>query len=195
MLRERLKKYRIILASGSPRRQHFLREMGLDFTVDVRPIREVFPERLRAGEISDYIALQKAEAFAGSLHPRDILITADTVVWHRGRALAKASDAGEARAMLRSLSGERHEVITSVCFVLQGKTTVINDVTQVWFGNLSEEDIDFYIGQFNPFDKAGAYGIQEWIGLIGVVEIKGAYTTVVGLPTYKVYHTLDQLLR
>lgn len=194
MLRDRLKGYQLILASGSPRRQEFLKEMGLDFTVDVRPIRETYPKDLQGSEISDYLVVCKAKVFEGTLGPRDILITADTVVWHQGRSLAKAENAEEARDMLRALANNRHQVITSVCFVFNGEYKVINEMTEVRFGMITDDEINYYVQHYGPYDKAGAYGIQEWIGLVGVAEINGSYTNVVGFPTYKVYQTLGLLV-
>jgi len=190
MLKEKLKDHHIILASGSPRRQQFFKEMELDFEVRLKPIEEIYPSNLKAAEISDFLAKLKADAFKTELEPIDILITSDTVVWHKEESLAKASSKSEAKMMLKKLSGDWHQVITSVCFTTSKRQIVLNSATKVKFKVLSEEEIQHYIEQYKPFDKAGAYGIQEWLGLIGIEEIKGSYTNVVGLPTQLVYQTL-----
>lgn len=190
MLKDKLKDYHIILASGSPRRQQFFKEMDLDFEVRLKPVNEIYPTELKAAEISDYLSQLKADAFKHELQPNDILITSDTVVWHNGESLAKAANHIEAAQMLKKLSEDWHQVITSVCFTTQKQQLLQNCTTDVKFKKLLKEEIKFYIETFRPFDKAGAYGIQEWIGLIGIEEIKGSYTNVVGLPTQLVYKTL-----
>ena len=187
---DQLKNYRLILASGSPRRQQFFKEMQLDFELRLRAVNEVYPPALKGKEISDYLAKLKASAFEDDLAPDEILITSDTVVWHQNTSLAKAADAEEAYKMLSRLSGTWHEVITSVCFTTTREQRTVNQTTRVKFAALTESEIRFYISNFQPFDKAGGYGIQEWIGLIGIEEIKGSYTNVVGLPTQLVYKTL-----
>lgn len=184
----------MVLGSGSPRRQQFLKEMGLDFEVRLKDVDEVYPEHLQAGDISDYLAVLKASAHKNTLSKKEILITSDTVVWHKGRSLAKARDASEARSMLKTLSNDWHEVITSVCFTTLHSQKTVRQTTQVKFKNLSNGEIDHYIKNYQPFDKAGAYGIQEWIGLIGIEEIRGSYTNVVGLPTQLVYSTLINMV-
>lgn len=182
--------HKIILASESPRRQQFFREMGLDFEVRLKTVKEVYPKQLQGSAISDYLAELKASAFEGALAENEILITSDTVVWHNKTSLAKAKDAEEAFAMLKTLSGDWHEVITSVCFTTTTDQKTVNQITNVKFKHLTDEEIQFYIENYKPFDKAGAYGIQEWIGLIGIEKIEGSYTNVVGLPTHLVYETL-----
>lgn len=182
------------MASGSPRRQHYFKEMGLDFEVRLKPVEELYPPELKAGEISDYLAKLKAEAFKDGLKSNDILITSDTVVWHKGESLAKAGSNYEAVQMLQKLSGTWHQVITSVCFTTAEQQILQNALTEVKFKNLSTEEIEFYIENYRPFDKAGAYGIQEWLGLIGIEEIKGSYPNVVGLPTQLVYKTLLSMI-
>lgn len=164
--------------------------MGLPFEIRLKPVEEVYPKHLRGAEISDYLSKLKASAFHGTLNPKEILITSDTVVWHRNTSLAKAANAREAHEMIAKLSGDWHEVITSVCFSTVGQQIIKNCITKVKFKNLTVAEIDYYITHFAPYDKAGAYGIQEWIGLIGIVEIQGSYTNVVGLPTQLVYETL-----
>ncbi len=190
-----LNNHSIILASGSPRRHQFLKEIGIPFQVRLKPVDEVYPPELKGSEISDYLAKLKADAFEGSLEAGEILITSDTVVWHQGTSLAKAADTKEAFQMLRALSGDWHEVITSVCFSTPTTQKVVNQITQVKFRDLSEEEIKYYIKTYKPYDKAGAYGIQEWIGLTGIEEIKGSYPNVVGLPTQLVYKTLIEMVK
>lgn len=182
--------HKIILASGSPRRQQFFREMGLDFEIRLKSVEEVYPKNLQGSDISDYLAQLKASAFDGTLTTNEILITSDTVVWHNDTSLAKAKDAEEAFAMLQTLSGDWHKVITSVCFTTTIHQEIVNHTTKVKFKELTNEEILFYIENYKPFDKAGAYGIQEWIGLIGIEKIEGSYPNVVGLPTHLVYETL-----
>ena len=194
MLKEKLKNYHIILASGSPRRQQFFKEMELDFEERLKSVEEVYPSELKAAEISDYLAKLKASAFKNELDTKDILITSDTVVWHKDESLAKAANDSEAESILKKLSGDWHQVITSVCFTTIERQIALNSVTEVKFKNLTHEEIRFYIEKYAPFDKAGAYGIQEWIGLIGIEKIKGSYTNVVGLPTQLVYETLTKMV-
>lgn len=194
MLQEILKDHKIILASRSPRRQQFFKELLLDFEVRLKSVEEVYPLELQGSEISDYLAKLKASAFEGSLLPNEILITSDTVVWHMSESLAKASDANEAFLMLRTLSGDWHDVITSVCFTTSKEQKIVHHITKVKLKELSDDEIWFYINMCKPFDKAGAYGIQEWIGLIAIEEIKGSYTNVVGLPTHLIYKTLIEMV-
>jgi len=194
MLNDKLKNHKIILASGSPRRQQFLKEMGLDFEVRLKSVEEVYPRDLKGSEISNYLAELKASAFDGTLSGNEILITSDTVVWHKGASLAKAADSKEAYEMLRVMSDDWHEVITSVCFTTHDSHKTVHQITEVKFKKLTDDEIRFYIDTFKPFDKAGAYGIQEWIGLIGIEEIRGSYPNVVGLPTHLVYQTLSDMV-
>ncbi len=194
MLQNIPKQYKIILASGSPRRQQFFKELGIDFQVRLKPIEETYPQELQGSQISDYLAVLKAVAFEGTLSENEILITSDTVVWYNGKSLAKANNGEEAYKMLRTLSNDWHEVITSVCFTTLDIQKVINHSTKVKFKVLTDDEIWFYIHTYKPFDKAGAYGIQEWIGLIGIEEIQGSYTNVVGLPTQLVYKTLMDMV-
>ena len=192
MLREKLKDYTIILASGSPRRQAFFKEMDLDFTIQVKEVDEIYNPTLKHSEITDYLSKLKASAF-NELQQKDILITSDTIVWLNEKALGKPKDFEEAVKMLRNLSGQLHEVITSVCFTSKEFQITVNDVTKVWFKKLSEQEIDYYIKNYKPYDKAGGYGIQEWIGYIGIEKIEGCYFNVMGLPTRLVYKTLTQI--
>lgn len=194
MLQNILKNHKIILASGSPRRHQFFKELQLDFEVRLKSVEEVYPEHLVAGEISDYLAELKAAAFEGSLSQNEILVTSDTVVWHNNESLAKPIDKDDAYAMLRKLSNAKHEVITSVSFTTLKTQSTINYSTQVSFKELTDDEIWFYIDNYQPFDKAGAYGIQDWLGLIAINEIKGSYTNVMGLPTHLVYKTLIDMV-
>lgn len=187
MLNPNLKGFNIILASGSPRRQQFFKDMHLDFEIRLKDVEEIYPDHLKASEITDFLAVLKANAFQEELNPNDILVTSDTIVWHDGKALGKPKNYDHAFQILKKLSNSTHEVFTSVCFKNNGKTKVINDVTKVTFGKLSEEAIAYYLDNFKPYDKAGAYGIQEWIGIVGISKIEGSYSNVVGLPVHKVY--------
>lgn len=182
--------YKIILASGSPRRQQFFKDLDLEFEIRLKDIEEIYPNHLQAEEITNFLAQLKAKAFERELNKNELLITSDTIVWLNGKALGKPKNYDDAFLMLQSLSNETHEVITSVCFKTLEKTDTIYDVTKVTFNSLSDEAIRYYLDNYKPFDKAGAYGIQEWIGLIGISKIEGSYTNVVGLPTEKVCHYL-----
>jgi len=164
--------------------------MGLDFEVRTKMVEEVYPDGLEGLEISEYLAKLKAVPFFGELGDRDILITSDTVVWHRGLSLAKAADREDAIRMLRTLSGELHQVISSVCITTRREQKIESATTWVRFRELAQAEIEYYVDRYRPYDKAGAYGIQEWIGLVGIVEIQGSHPNVVGLPTHLVYQCL-----
>ncbi|OMQ09148.1 Maf-like protein [[Flexibacter] sp. ATCC 35103] len=194
MLKEKLKKYTLILASGSPRRQQFFKDLDLDFEIRLKDIEEIYPPELKAVEITDYLAALKASAFDGELKENEILVTSDTIVWHNNKALGKPKNAEEAFEMIKSMSNTTHEVFTSVCFRTSFTSTVINDVTKVTFKDLSDEAILYYIENYKPYDKAGAYGIQEWFGFMAVEKVEGSYTNVMGLPTAKVYEYLSTLV-
>ncbi|WP_250432416.1 Maf-like protein [Hanstruepera flava] len=194
MLVDKLKSYHIILASGSPRRQQFFKDLGIDFEIRLKPIKEEFPERLNHFEISDYLAQLKALPFKADLKQNDILITSDTIVWHNNQALGKPKSSQDAFTMIQSLSHSTHDVITSVCFTTEQLQKTVNAVTKVTFKNLTDSEIQYYIDTCKPFDKAGSYGIQEWIGQIGITKIEGSYFNVVGLPTHLVYKTLRNLV-
>ena len=193
MLKNKLRNYSIILASGSPRRQQFFKDLDLDFEIRLKEIEEIYPPELKAEEITNYLAELKANAFEGELQANEILITSDTIVWHNGRALGKPKDGQDAFTILKSLSNATHEVITSVCFKTNSKTKLLHETTKVTFNELSEDAIRYYIENYKPFDKAGAYGIQEWIGFVGVSKIEGSYANVMGMPTDKVYEYLNNL--
>ncbi|RSK40379.1 Maf-like protein [Mangrovimonas spongiae] len=194
MLNDKLKNYHIILASGSPRRQQFFKDLGLDFDIRLKPVKEEYPNRLHHFEISDYLAQLKALPFKDELKEQDILITSDTIVWHNNEALGKPTSEDEAFFMLNALSNTTHEVITSVCFTTKTLQKTVNSITKVTFKKLTSEEIEYYIKTYKPYDKAGAYGIQEWIGKIGITKIEGSYFNVVGLPTDLVYKTLNSFL-
>ncbi|WP_340199042.1 Maf-like protein [Ascidiimonas sp. W6] len=190
MLSTILKDYHLILASGSPRRQQFFKDLGLPFEIRLKPIDEIYPLHLKRAEISDYLSKLKSEAFKGDLKKNEILITSDTIVWHQEKALGKPADEAEAFKMIQSLSGGVHEVITSVSFTTPQNQITKHAITKVYFKELSSEEILYYIKNFQPFDKAGGYGIQEWIGYIGIHKIEGSYFNVMGLPLHLVYKTL-----
>jgi septum formation protein len=183
-----LKNHKLILASGSPRRQQFFKDLGFEFEIRLKEIEETYPEHLKAEEITNYLAELKAEAF--ELAENEILVTSDTIVWLEDEALGKPLNYDEAFVTLKKLSGKTHQVITSVCLKSTQKTKVFHEITLVTFAELSDEMIRYYLDNYKPFDKAGAYGIQEWIGLVGIEKIEGSYTNVVGLPTQKFYNEL-----
>lgn len=193
MLREKLKDYKIILASGSPRRQQFFKELDLDFEIRVKEVEEIYPDTLQGVEITNYLAKLKSAAFDNDIQPNEIIVTSDTIVWLDNKALGKPKDKQDAFLMLQSMAGKTHEVITSVCFKTVNKIDILNCVTRVTFNPISDAEILFYIDNYQPFDKAGAYGIQEWIGLMAINKIEGSYTNVVGLPTDLVYRYLSNL--
>ena len=190
MLKEKLNKINIILASGSPRRQQFFKEMDLHYTIRLKEIEEIYPEHLQAEEITNFLAELKASAFENELKENDVLVTSDTIVWLNGKALGKPKDYDDAFKMLQQLANQTHEVITSVCLKSIDKTDVFHCVTKVTFANLSDEAIRYYLDNYQAFDKAGSYGIQDWIGLIGISKIEGSYTNVVGLPTEMLFQKL-----
>ena len=191
MLSTKLKKYNLILASGSPRRQQFLKDLDLDFTIDVKEIEEIYPKELKGSDITDFLAELKASAFK-NLNEADILITSDTIVWMDGTAIGKPKDRNDAIKIFKKLSGKKHEVITSICIKTINKTTIVNDTTNVYFKELTDKEIAFYIDNFHPYDKAGGYGIQDWIGYIGVEKIEGSFFNVMGLPVHKLYTELSK---
>jgi len=194
MLKEQLGKYNIILASASPRRQELFKTLDIEFEVKLKPVLETYSTRLERAEITDYLSQLKAKAFKGNLNSNDLLITSDTIVWHKGKALEKPIDTKDASKMLTELSGITHEVITSVCFTTNTMQQTVNDITKVSFKKLSKEEISYYIKNYKPFDKAGAYGIQDWFGKIAVTHIEGSYFNVMGLPVHIVYKTLNEII-
>jgi septum formation protein len=194
MIIDSLNKYRIILASRSPRRQQLLSELGLKFEVVIKNYKETFPGGLTGDEIARYIAHEKATQFRNELSDIEIVITADTIVWCNGKMLGKPLDSEEAAGMLREISGNTHEVITGVCLYSSFKEKTFSVSTKVTFDELSPEEIFYYVDEYKPFDKAGAYGIQEWIGIIGCSHIEGSYFNVVGLPVQRLYKELQEFI-
>ncbi|MCC8096581.1 MAG: Maf-like protein [Tannerellaceae bacterium] len=188
-----LNKYRIILGSASPRRKELLAGLGLSFDVKPMPdLDESYPSTLGVNEILLYIACQKAEAYIQTLADNELLITADTIVWLMGKVLGKPSGREEAIRMLQMLSAKTHEVITGVCITTKEKRQVFSVSSMVRFYHLSQEDILYYVDTYKPYDKAGAYGIQEWIGYIGVEAIEGSFFNVMGLPVQRLYQELKK---
>ncbi|MFA8436451.1 MAG: Maf-like protein [Marinifilaceae bacterium] len=192
MILDNLKKYNIILASQSPRRHQMLKELGLTFEIRTKDVEEVYPEHLEAEEVPVYLAELKAEAFVSDLQDDELVITADTVVCLGDQILGKPADRQEAFDMIRGLSGCSHRVISGVCLMSKEKKVAFPAITHVHFKELSDEEINYYIDTYKPFDKAGAYGIQEWIGFVGIDSIEGSYFNVVGLPIQRLYEELKK---
>lgn len=191
---DNLKKYKIILASNSPRRRELLSGLGVDYEVKIVPgIDETYPESLNGEEIPVYIAQEKANAYRASLQPDELVITADTIVYVDGMVLGKPVDEAEACRMLRMLSGRTHQVITGVCLTTVDFQKSFASVTEVTFDTLSDEEIGYYVEKYRPMDKAGSYGVQEWIGFVGVTGLKGSYYNVMGLPVQRLYKELKEL--
>lgn len=191
---ENISKYKIILASNSPRRKELLAGLGLEFEVrTLQGIDESYPSLLRGEEIPMYISGQKAKAYKASMSDDELIITADTIVYVDGEVLGKPKDADDARRMFHLMSGRKHEVITGVSIVTSERTVQFATTTQVSFAQLTDEEIDYYIERYKPYDKAGAYGIQEWVGYIGITGIEGSYFNVVGLPVQRLYTELKAL--
>lgn len=188
---ENLNKYEIVLASNSPRRKELLQRMGVNFKVrTLFGIDESYPDSLRGEDIVCYISRNKAKAYQSSMAPNELLITADTIVYVDGEVMGKPKNAEQAKEMLHKLSGRTHQVITGVTIVTAKRTENFGVTSQVKFTNITDEEINFYVDNYLPFDKAGAYGIQEWIGIVAVEEIKGSYFNVVGLPVQRLYQKL-----
>lgn len=192
MLKEKLKDLRIILASGSPRRHQFFKDLGIDFSIEVKEVEEIYPNHLEGAAITDYLAVLKSKAFT-HLKENELLITSDTIVWFENKALGKPTNKEEAFEMLRSLSGNNHQVFTSISLKQSSFQKIINDCTTVYFKDLTDDEINFYIANYHPFDKAGSYGIQDWLGLIAIEKIEGSYFNVAGLPVHKLYKELMNL--
>ena len=192
---DNLKKFNIVLASNSPRRKELMSGLGVDYVVKTLPdVDESYPDTLQGEEIPAYISREKAEAYQSMIEPDELLITADTIVWMNGEVLGKPKDREDAIRMLRKLSGASHQVITGVCLTTKGWQNSFTVTTDVTFAVLSEEEIVYYVDKYSPMDKAGAYGVQEWIGFIGVESISGSYYNVMGLPVQKLYRELIKLL-
>ena len=191
---DNLKKYKVVLASNSPRRKELLSGLGIDYEVKTLPdIDESFPEGLSEVETATYIARAKADIYRTIMQPDELIITADTIVWLDGEVMGKPVDSEDARRMLRALSGKTHQVITGVCLTAINGQKAFATVTDVTFCGLSEEEIDYYVECYRPMDKAGSYGIQEWIGFVGVESISGSYFNVMGLPIQRLYTELKKL--
>ena len=188
---ENLNKYEIVLASNSPRRKELLQRMGVNFKVrTLFGIDESYPDSLRGEDIVCYISRNKAKAYQSSMAPNELLITADTIVYVDGEVMGKPKNAEQAKEMLHKLSGKTHQVITGVTIVTAKRTENFGVTSQVKFTNITDDEINFYVDNYLPFDKAGAYGIQEWIGIVAVEQIKGSYFNVVGLPVQRLYQKL-----
>ena len=183
---------KIILGSNSPRRKQLLQDAGINFEIRAFPTNENYPTKLKGSEISEYLVKKKAQEFKG-VKDDEVIITADTIVWAQNEHLGKPNNITEAKKFLKKLSNMKHEVITSVCFTEKEKQTIISESTFVLFKKLSISEINYYLNNFDFFDKAGAYGIQDWIGNIGVKRIEGSYTNVVGLPVCQVIDVLQKL--
>ena len=194
MLNDTLKQYRIILASRSLRRQTLLTELGLKFEIIEKDYTESFPDNLTGEEIARYVAYSKAITFKNVLSDNDIVITADTIVWCNNKVLGKPVDKEDAIRILKDISGNTHEVVTAVCLFSAFAESLFSETTRVTFDTLSDEEILYYIEEFKPFDKAGAYGIQEWIGLAACSRIEGSYFNVVGLPVQRLYRELQEFI-
>ena len=191
---DNLKKYKVVLASNSPRRKELLSGLGIDYEVKTLPdIDESFPEGLTEVETATYIARAKADVYRNIMQSDELIITADTIVWLDGEVMGKPVDDEDARRMLRALSGKTHQVITGVCLTTIDSQKAFATVTDVTFCHLSEEEIDYYVERYRPMDKAGSYGIQEWIGFVGVESISGSYFNVMGLPIQRLYTELKKL--
>ncbi|MCS6968596.1 MAG: Maf family protein [Bernardetiaceae bacterium] len=186
--------YQIILASQSPRRKQLLAQMGIPFSVQVKQVEETLPPCVPVSEAAAYLAEKKARAFEGQLQDYQLLLTADTVVIHQDTILAKPQDEAQAKAMLERLSGQVHTVVTAVSLATVQGIATQSDATKVYFRALTQQEIDYYVTHYQPMDKAGAYGIQEWIGMIGITKIEGSFFTVMGLPTHLVYQMLQEYL-
>ena len=188
---DNLKKYKVILASNSPRRKELLAGLGVDYEVRTLPdVDESYPETLQGADIPLYIAKEKADAYVAMMQPGELMITADTIVWLDGQVLGKPVDHEDALRMLRTMSGRSHEVFTGVCITTTEWQRSFTAQTEVRFAPLSEDEIAYYVDKFQPMDKAGAYGVQEWIGFIGVENISGSYYNIMGLPVQKLYREL-----
>ena len=191
---ENLNKYKVVLASNSPRRKELLSGLGIAYEVKTLPdIDESFPEGMEGVEIPAYIARAKADAYREMMAEHELIITADTIVWLDGEVMGKPHNEEDARRMLRALSGRTHQVITGVCLTTADARKTFSTVTDVTFCSLSDEEIDYYVERYSPMDKAGSYGIQEWIGFVGVESISGSYFNVVGMPIQRLYTELKRL--
>jgi septum formation protein len=191
MIHQRFENFHLILASQSPRRQYLLKELGLNFEICTTNVPETYPDGLEDEQVAIHLAEQKADSFdTGRLDPKTVIIAADTIVCIDGEILGKPGNYKEAVGMLTKLSGKRHEVITAVCLKSKFKKKTFSVISSVYFKDLTQEEIDYYIENFQPFDKAGGYGIQEWIGYIGISKIEGSFFNIMGLPVKEFYEEL-----
>ena len=191
---ENLNKYKIILASNSPRRKELLSGLGVDYEVKTLPdVDESYPDGLSGEEIAKHIARGKAEAYRSLIKADELVITADTIVWLDGTVMGKPKDEEEAKDMLMRLSGKTHQVITGVCLTTTSTQKTFATVTDVTFATLTDEEVDYYVTRYQPMDKAGSYGVQEWIGFVGVENLSGSYFNVMGLPIQRLYTELKKL--
>ena len=191
-LLQNLDNYNIILASQSPRRQELLRGLNLKFEVKVIDVEEDFPAEIVGVDIPMYLAEKKANAYNNIMDDNTMIITADTIVWHEGKVLGKPVDVADARRMLRTLSGKTHQVITGVCISTLKRRKIFHVISDVRFAKLTDSEIEYYLENFQPYDKAGSYGVQEWIGYVGVEHINGSYFNVMGLPIQRLYTELKR---
>ena len=192
MFSDRLQNFDLILASASPRRRQLMEDAGFRFRVAVTGFEENWPAHLRGKDIAEFLAAGKASSWDEPLAPGQVLITADTIVWCHGENLGKPAGDAEAISFLRQLSGCRHEVITGICLRDSKKEMILSVTTGVTFRELSDDEIEYYVSNYRPLDKAGAYGIQEWIGLRGITTIEGSYYNVVGMPVSELFTALLQ---
>lgn len=188
-LQERLAEKKLVLASGSPRRQELLKGLDIPYTIELREVNEVYPDDLKAHDITDFLACLKAYVF-DDLDENTIVITADTIVWLAGQALMKPNDRAAAIAMLTQMSGKCHEVYTSVCIKSHNKNRVFYEKTEVCFSQLTQQDIEYYVDNYPVYDKAGSYGAQDWIGYVAIDKLTGSYFNVMGLPVHRLYKEL-----
>ncbi len=195
LLHDLVKDYRLILASQSPRRKMLFGGLDLPFEIIVREgIDEIYPDDLGMKEIPEFLAKKKSEHYTDLLNDSTILITADTIVWHKNEVIEKPVDVDDAKNIIDRLCGDTHIVVTGVCLRTAQNLKVFHSVSQVYFSELSKQEIAYYIEKYKPFDKAGAYGIQEWIGYIGIEKIEGSFYNVMGLPVQKLYHELAEFI-
>ncbi len=189
---DKMRKYNVILASKSPRRQYLLKELGINFEIKTKETEEQYPPHLQRDEIAIFLCKLKADAFKDEIENNTLLITADTIVWLNNSILNKPKDYDDAVSILQKLSGEKHEVITAVCLTTKDKQSSFFASSYVYFRELSLKEINYYLDTCKPFDKAGAYGIQEWLGYTGIERIDGSFYNVMGLPTQKLYEELSK---
>lgn len=185
-----LERYQLILGSQSPRRQELLKGLNIPFEVKVIDVEETYPEGLVGVDISMLLAEKKADVYKPFMNENTLLITADTIVWHEGQIFGKPTDKTDAIRMLNALSGKTHQVITGVCISTLSKRKIFSVISEVRFAKLNTYEIEYYVDNYNPYDKAGAYGVQEWIGFVAVENIEGSYFNIMGLPIQRLYNEL-----